>query len=225
MCCSFFMTSNCPVKVAKRKSWRFWQLGGNRWQSWNRWARVLGFVVVVQEVMKAFGSGKKIHRSNLVLGLRIKNSMAFQGRQVSFESLFPLNFRAVPEHPVQFLLVGISNASVSVTQSFGCFSAHLAVLVFIYSNEPLVLGAGFGATVCSEWTAMALTLLILSTVEDSFSSNAVLSFSLFFRHEAPFLHANGKQWGHDGSWNLTFAIACVILLCLCKLQRESFQVL
>lgn len=100
----------------------------------------MGFVVVVQEVMKAFGSGEKIHRSNLVLGLRIKNSMVFQGRQVSFESLFPLNFRAVPEHPVQFLLV-VSAMQVSVS---------LRAFAVLLHNETLVLGAGSGATVCSE---------------------------------------------------------------------------
>lgn len=101
----------------------------------------MGFVVVVQEVMKASGSGKKIHCSNLVLGLRIKNSMAFQGRQVSFESLIPLNFRAVPQHPVHFLLV-VSAIQVSVL---------LRAFAVLLHNETLRLCPGPGATVCSEW--------------------------------------------------------------------------
>lgn len=66
--------------------------------------------------------------------------MVFQGRQVSFESLFPLNFRAVPEHPVQFLLV-VSAMQVSVS---------LRAFAVLLHNETLVLGAGSGATVCSE---------------------------------------------------------------------------
>lgn len=32
-----------------------------------------------------------------------KKSMVFQERQVSFESLSPLNFRAAPQHPVRYL--------------------------------------------------------------------------------------------------------------------------
>lgn len=90
--------------------------------------------------MKAFGSGKKIHRSNLVLGLRIKNTMAFQGRQVSFESLVPLNFGAAPQHPVQFLPV-VSAMQVSVL-----FRAFAVLL----HNDTLILGSAPGATVCSE---------------------------------------------------------------------------
>lgn len=99
MCCSFLTTSNCPVEVAKRKSWRFWQLGGNRWQSWNRWARVLGFVVV-QEVMKAFGSGKKMHLSNLVLGLRTKRAWYFRKGRWVLNLLFLLT-SGLP-HNIQF---------------------------------------------------------------------------------------------------------------------------
>jgi len=34
-----------------------------------------------------------------------KNSMAFQGREVSFKSLIPLNLRAAPQHPVLYLLM------------------------------------------------------------------------------------------------------------------------
>lgn len=32
-----------------------------------------------------------------------KNSMAFQGRQINFESFTPLNFRAAPQHPVPYV--------------------------------------------------------------------------------------------------------------------------
>lgn len=212
------MTSNCPVKVAKRKSWRFWQLGGNRWQSWNRWARVLGFGIVVQEAMKAFGSGRKIHRSNLVLGWRMKNSMAFQGRQVSFESFIPLNFRAAPQHAVQFLPV-VSAMQVLVLLRAFAVLVHDETLILALDLVPLF------ALSLSEQRWHWPYCFGLSSVGDTFSSNAVLIFSLFFTDEAPFLHASGKQWGHDGSWNLTFAIAYVTQLCLCKLQRESFQVL
>lgn len=88
--------------------------------------------------MKAFGSGQKIHRSNLVLGLRMKNSTAFQRRQVSFESFIPLNFRAAPQHPVQFLPV-LSAMQVSVPLRAFAACVH---------NETMILGTG--ATVCSE---------------------------------------------------------------------------
>lgn len=99
MCCSFLTTSNCPVEVAKRKSWRFWQLAGNRWQSWNRWARVLGFVVV-QEVMKAFGSGKKMHLWNLVLVLRTKIAWRFREGRWVLNFLFLLTSGLL--HNIQF---------------------------------------------------------------------------------------------------------------------------
>lgn len=74
-------------------------------------------------------------------------------------------------------------------------------------------------------TDLSVTVLGCLQVEDSFSSDAVLRFSQLFGDEVPFLHASRKQWGHDGSRNLAFTIECIILLCLCKLQRESFQVL
>lgn len=71
---------------------------------------------------------------------------------------------------------------------------------------------------CSD-TDLRIIVLGCFQVEDAFSSFAALRLPQLFkvRVEAPFLHASGKQWRHDGGWNLTFTIACIILHCLYKL--------
>lgn len=66
--------------------------------------------------------------------------MAFQGRQVSFESLTPLNIRAAPQHPVQYQSLASAVKGPLKLKAF-------AVLL---KNQMLTPGTGLGATVRSE---------------------------------------------------------------------------
>lgn len=120
-----------------------------------------------------------------------KNSMAFQGRQVSFESLTPLNFRAAPQHPVQYLPLASATPSATIAQSFHC------------SAEGWNTDTGHWTWCCCllwAWmkcggTDLRIFGLSYLQVEDTFSSFAVLRLSQLFqvRDETLFLRANGKQ--------------------------------
>lgn len=200
-------TSNCPVKVAKRKSWRFWQLAGNRWQSWNRWTRILGFVVV-QEVTKAFGSGRKMNLSTLALGLR--TNMAWHSREGRWVLDLLLLWTSGLPHSIMFHIW-------KPKCKWRC-SSELLLSCWRMTDwhQMLDLEATHRSSVWVNRGDAHLRMILLGCfqVGEIYSSFAILRLSQLFHltDEAPFLCASGKWWGHDGGWNFTSAIACIILL-------------